>query len=323
MTLALTAERERVRGKPEPRGRADFSFYIDAAGEDEGHGGPAGERVRIVERRRDAPLDRIVAEAAILANSRWGKLLADRGAAGIYRSQQAMGRVRMGTHALPHQGLGVAQYAWSTSPLRRYVDLVNQRQLLAVLAQRTAPFAPQDADLFAVIGAFDARYAAYAEFQQRMERYWCLRWIVQEGFTRLEAVVIREDLLRLAHAPFFFRLAGVPALAPGRRVWVDVLGTDEIELELSARFVGTVEGVPADTAAAEAAEAAADAFDAEALAAVIDAEGGSAAPLEVAGGPDDPTGAPSLLDQARALDDPDAATTVAGDSAAPAPAAGS
>ena len=36
------------------------------------------------------------------------------------------------TYPAPHEGLGVAQYAWSTSPLRRYVDLVNQWQILAV-----------------------------------------------------------------------------------------------------------------------------------------------------------------------------------------------
>ncbi|MFP5405796.1 MAG: ribonuclease catalytic domain-containing protein, partial [Gammaproteobacteria bacterium] len=126
LAQALCTGRERVRGKPEARFRTDFSFYLDPV---EGGGEP---RVRIAARRRDSPLDQIVAEMAILANSRWGRLLADHGAPGIYRSQAPMGRVRMGTHPLPHQQLGVAQYAWCTSPLRRYVDLVNQMQLIAV-----------------------------------------------------------------------------------------------------------------------------------------------------------------------------------------------
>jgi exoribonuclease-2 len=235
LTHALAAAREQVRGRPEPRGRADYTFYVD------------GEQVRIVERRRDAPLDRIVAELMILANSRWGKLLADHGVPGVYRSQAPAGRVRMGTHPLPHQQLGVRQYAWCTSPLRRYVDLVNQRQILAVLSGKPPPHPPQDADLFSVISGFDAKYAAYAEFQQRMERYWCLRWLAQQrtqGAQRTEAVVVRDDLVRLAHAPYYFRLADLPALAPGRRIVIDVLDIDEIELALQARFVQVDDGAP-------------------------------------------------------------------------------
>jgi len=232
LTLALSDGRDRMRGKPEARHRVDFSFYVDR---DES----GAESVRIVQRRRDAPLDRIVAELMILANSAWGGLLAEHGVPGIYRSQQAGGRVRMSTQALPHQGLGVAQYGWATSPLRRYVDLVNQRQLIAIARGEAAPYRTNDTDLFAVIASFDARYAAYAEFQQRMERYWCLRWIAQQPSRRQEAVVVRDELVRLAQAPLYIRMPELPAmqLAPGRRIVVDVLETDEIDLSVSARFV--------------------------------------------------------------------------------------
>jgi exoribonuclease-2 len=229
-TLALSAERERMRGRPEARFRADFSFYLEPA--------EAGEepRVRIVPRRRDSPLDRIVAEMAILANSEWGGLLGEHEVPGIYRSQQA-GRVRVTSHPLPHQGLGVAQYMWASSPLRRYVDLVNQRQLVAVLAGERPPFGQNDADLFSVMNAFDARYTAYADFQQRMERYWCLRWVAQRGLGRFAAVVVREDLVRLVEAPLYFRLPGMPMLAPGRRFAADLLAIDDLDLSVQARFV--------------------------------------------------------------------------------------
>jgi exoribonuclease-2 len=232
LTLALSDRRDTVRGKPEARHRIDFSFYVDReAG--------AAETVRIVQRRRDAPLDRIVAEMMILANATWGRLLADHAVPGIYRAQQPGGRVRMTTHPMPHQGLGVAQYGWATSPLRRYVDLVNQRQLIAVACGQAVPYAANDTDLFAVISAFDTRYAAYAEFQQRMERYWCLRWVGQQPSRRLEAVVVRDELVRLAQAPLYLRIPELPAmqLAAGRRIVVDVLECDELELSVSARFV--------------------------------------------------------------------------------------
>ena len=125
----------------------------------------------------------------ILANSTWGGWLAECGVPGIYRSQASLApgiKVRMGTRPAPHAGMGVAQYAWSTSPLRRYVDLVNQWQLIACArhgrtAALAAPFKPKDAALFSVISGFDAAYAAYNDFQHAIERYWTLRWIQQNG----------------------------------------------------------------------------------------------------------------------------------------------
>jgi exoribonuclease-2 len=243
LTLALSDHRDVVRGKPEARHRIDFSFYVERDAD-------GVRRVRIAQRRRDAPLDRIVAELMILANSTWGRLLADHRVPGIYRAQQPGGRVRMTTHAMPHQGLGVAQYGWATSPLRRYVDLVNQRQLIAVARGEAPPYAPNDTDLFSVISAFDTRYAAYAEFQQRMERYWCLRWVAQQPGARFEAVVVRDELVRLAPAPLYIRIPELPAmgLAAGRRIVVDIVDRDELDLSVSARFVEFAAQAVADDA---------------------------------------------------------------------------
>lgn len=232
LALALSAERDRVRGKPEALNRVDFSFYVDM---DE-----AGlETVRIVPRRRDAPLDRIVAELMIVANATWGAWLAAHQIPAIYRSQAVGGRVRMSSHPLPHQGLGVAQYGWATSPLRRYVDLVNQRQLIALVQGAAPPYAPKDADLFAVISAFEARYGAYSEFQKRMERYWCLRWLAQTQGLRQEARVVREDLVRLVHAPLYLPMPELPALglAPGRQILIELGEPDFLALNVAARFL--------------------------------------------------------------------------------------
>src|SRR5690606_14499194 len=120
----LSAQRDVVRGKPENNNRVEYSFVLEGPHDD------PDTPVQLVPRRRNAPLDRLVAEFMILTNNIWGGLLAQHGVPGIYRSQQT-GRVRMSTHALPHEAIGVPQYAWSTSPLRRYVDLVNQWQILA------------------------------------------------------------------------------------------------------------------------------------------------------------------------------------------------
>ncbi len=243
---ALSARRDEVRGKPESNNRIDFSFYVDGDPDQ-----PEQARVRIEQRKRNAPLDRLVAEYMILANNLWGGLLATCGVPGIYRSQQ-MGRVRMGTAAAPHDSIGVPQYAWFTSPLRRYVDLINQGQLIAavdhgVSARLVAPFKPREADLFAIISAFEAKYSAYSDFQQAMERFWCLRWLKQEGVTRVEAVVLREDGVRLQDIPFFTRVGTLPSLERGQHVMLDIMGADELDLTLDCRFIAVVDSGLPDT----------------------------------------------------------------------------
>ena len=231
------AKRESFGLKAEQNNRVDFNFYVE------------DDVVTISRRKRGAPLDKIVAELMILANSTWGKLLDDHGIPGIYRAQgggsggwAAKMQVRMVTHAAPHQGLGVDQYAWSTSPLRRYVDLVNQWQIIAciqngITAPLVAPFKPKDADLFAIVSGFDAAYAAYADFQNNMERYWCLRWLGQEQKTQVEAVVLKDEVLRLVEIPLIIRLAGMPAMARGAQVRLDILRWDELDLSVEARLL--------------------------------------------------------------------------------------
>jgi exoribonuclease-2 len=241
-------KREAFGLKPEQNNRVDFNFYVE------------DDVVSIVRRKRGAPLDKIVAELMIFANSTWGKLMHDHGVPGIYRSQGAAGgaggwqskmQVRMVTHAAPHQGLGVDQYAWSTSPLRRYTDLVNQWQILAcvqhgVTAPMVAPFKPRDAGLFAIVSSFDAAYAAYADFQSTMERYWCLRWLAQHDARSVDAVVLKDEVLRLTEIPLVIRLPGMPQAARGAQVKLDLIRWDEVDLTVEARLVEIAAGEAAD-----------------------------------------------------------------------------
>ena len=131
----------------------------------------------------------------------------------------------------PHEGLGLDYYAWCTSPLRRYVDLVNQWQLLALIRGEAAPF-QRDEALMATVYDFDATYSSYAEFQTRMERYWTLRWLEQEGIRVATAEVVRDNLLRFERAPLYVRLPGMPSLPPGERVQLTVESIDLLEAEV-------------------------------------------------------------------------------------------
>ena len=225
----LAQKLEAARGKPEAA-RSEYTFRIDWSAAPDG-------RVAIVPRPRGSPLDRLVAELMIHVNSTWGKLLADACAPGLYRTQQA-GKVKMSTKPEPHQGLGVAQYLWASSPLRRYSDLVNQRQLLAVIAGDKPPYAEGDAELFAAAADFEATYALYAEFQNRMEHYWCLRWLLQEGVTQATATVLRENLARLDALPLVPRVADLPPLASGTRVRLAIGRVDLLAATLEVRYAG-------------------------------------------------------------------------------------
>ncbi|HEX7156262.1 MAG TPA: ribonuclease catalytic domain-containing protein [Burkholderiaceae bacterium] len=227
LACALLAAREAARGRPEPKGRVDYTFVLDGEGE--------SARVSLRPRPRGAPLDLIVAELMIFANSRWGAWLEETGRVGIYRSQ-SLGRVRMSTAPAPHDGIGVRHYAWSTSPLRRYVDLVNQRQLLSALRGEAPAYARGDAELFAIVSAFDAAYGSFADFQAAMERYWCLRWLQQEARDRIGATILKGDVVRLDGLPLVVRLPGLPALPRGQRVELDILGQDLLDLSLDARL---------------------------------------------------------------------------------------
>ena len=223
--------------KPKMANQLDYNFYLDDG------------IVTIKARRRSSPVDKIVTEMMIFANSTLALLMHENGVPGLFRSQ-GVGRshwsnrrqVRMQTHAAPHQDLGLDQYSWSTSPLRRYTDLVNQWQIIAcirhgVSAPLSAPFKPKDADLYAIASAFDTVHTAYSDFQHKMERFWCLRWLSQNDVQRAEATVIRDEIVRLDAIPLSVALQSVRTLSRGTKVVLDMIRWDEIDLSVEARLV--------------------------------------------------------------------------------------
>ena len=227
---------EAGRGKPSDTGnRKDYNFIVDWEADSGIAAEPGKGFVTIAERERGSPLDTLVAELMIVANATWGAMLRDAGIPALYRVQTA-GKVRMSTVAAAHEGLGVECYAWSSSPLRRYCDLLNQWQLIALLRQEPPPFPPKSADLLAAMRDFELTYAAYAEFQRGMERYWCLRWLLQDGASEALGHVLREALVRLEAIPLVLRVPSLPELQRGARVCLDIEGIDLLEAELRPRY---------------------------------------------------------------------------------------
>jgi len=229
---------EAGRGKPSDNAtRKDYNFIVDWTRASGIAAEPGSGHVQIDERPRGSPLDVLVAELMILANATWGGMLRDAGIPALYRVQTA-GKVRMSTVAAAHEGLGVDCYAWSSSPLRRYCDLLNQWQLLALLQGEQPPFPPKSAELLAAMRDFELTYAAYAEFQRGMERYWCLRWLLQEAADTVVGRVLRESLVRLDAIPLVQRVPSLPESPRGTAVRLQVERMDLLEAEIGLRFVG-------------------------------------------------------------------------------------
>ncbi len=227
---------EKARGKYDPTRPAqiDYNFYV------------VDGKVSIVPRRRGSPMDKLVAELMIEANSQWGLMLAENKIPGIYRAQNG-GKVYMTSQAEPHQGLGVAQYAWHTSPLRRAVDLINQRQILSILRHERPAYPEGSDELKTHMRNFELAYNAYNEFQSRMERYWCLQYLIQENITEIGATLWRENLVRLDGIPIITKITNLPELPSGKHLVVDIKEIDTLQLEINCKFKSFDETVTEDT----------------------------------------------------------------------------
>ena len=228
---------EAVRGAANQTNRLDYNFKVQDG------------RILIEPRRRGSPIDKVVSELMILTNATWGTWLAEHRIPGIYRNQ-SQGKTRMATQPGPHQGLGVENYAWSSSPLRRYVDLVNQRQVIALLRGETPVYPPRSELLFSTVRDFELAYDAYAEFQRKMERYWCLRWIEQENRDEMTGRVIRDNLVRFDEIPFVARVPGLPDLETGTGLRLRILEKNDLDIELRAEvkeILSTADAIPEDS----------------------------------------------------------------------------
>ena len=226
---ALQKQRDRFEEPTAPK-KYDYGIEFDADG-----------KVQIIQRERGSPIDTLVSEMMILANTTWAKMLHDSNVAGIFRVQPS-GRVRMATQSEPHIGMNVAHYAWFTSPLRRACDFINQLQLKSLILPNTAPrFELKDSELFAAMSAFEATYCAYGDFQIQMEAYWSLVWLEQTKTRELIATVLKEDLVRIEGLPLVARATSIPLeIAPKTRVRLTVSEVDSEKQFVALRYLNVV-----------------------------------------------------------------------------------
>ena len=228
--FAIALQKARGKYEPDRAPQYDYSIELDEEG-----------NVSVVRRERGSPIDTLVSEMMILANSTWAQMLHDNDLPGLFRVQPA-GKVRMSTKSEPHIGMGVQHYGWFTSPLRRTADYINQKQLLSLIDDTAEPlFQQSDAELFAALRDFDTAYAAYADFQRQMEAYWSLVYLQQQGTNELTATILKEDLVRIEGLPLVTRATGIPFDAlPKSQVLLKITELDPEKQFIALNYVKAV-----------------------------------------------------------------------------------
>ena len=228
--FAVALQKARGKYEPDRAPQYDYSIELDEAG-----------KVSVVRRERGSPIDMLVSEMMILANSTWAQMLHDNDLPGLFRVQPT-GKVRMSTKSEPHIGMGVQHYGWFTSPLRRAADYINQKQLLSLIDDSAEPlFQQSDAELFAALRDFDTAYTAYADFQRQMEAYWSLVYLQQQGTSELTATILKEDLVRIEGLPLVTRATGIPFDAlPKTQVLLKITELDPEKQFIALNYVKAV-----------------------------------------------------------------------------------
>ncbi len=169
-------------------------------------------RVSLKMRERESPSQVLVSECMILANHCAAMLFKKTRCPALYRRQppppealrprehsslfqffaqkKKFGRTDISTAAGTHAGLGLAYYTSVTSPLRKYLDLVVQRQLVHLLKGSEPLYSVRD--LKEIAAEIQPVLARAALVEQERKRYWILKLLKKRTGRNLEAVVLEK-----------------------------------------------------------------------------------------------------------------------------------
>lgn len=205
-------------------------------------------KITVTEENQETPSHYLVREFMILANHLAAKYALRHQIPVIYRAQdppsepvktltcyeplefdqmvRKMKKTRLSTYPQPHSGLGLDLYTQISSPIRRYADLVIQRQLAAHLEHQTAPYSQEE--LFAVLDNVERTAMQNRTLEREARRYWLLEFFRRECMNcPLEATIVRIDgSLVLAELDRFYERGVVMTrerLQPGEKIQVRIL----------------------------------------------------------------------------------------------------
>ena len=168
--------------------------------------------IEVACRDRETPSQVLVSEMMILANNLFARFMKERNFPGLfrrqppplekidlgqdynpvtsYRSKKVLARGDLSTEPAPHSTLGLQLYTTATSPLRRYPDLLVQRQLKAVLEGEPPLFAREDLENILAKISYSLERATLLERERT--RYFLLKYLEHRKHEEFEAVVLQR-----------------------------------------------------------------------------------------------------------------------------------
>lgn len=219
---------EEKRGKPSVNSTVlDYDFAF------------ANDKIIITPRIRGNPIDKLVSELMILANCTWGRMLTNAFIPAIYRVKQPNYPVRMTLTPDSHIGLNVDYYTWATSPLRRAADYINQHQIISLVLGTKEHYTSLDPILLTVVENFDSKYAKYIDFQNKMERYWTLKYLIQEQIDEINATYTYKLNVQLDGVPMNIDLQNLHTAKPrGTQIRLKIYNINLANLTFDFKVIG-------------------------------------------------------------------------------------
>jgi len=160
---------------------------------------------------RESPGRMLIAEIMIMANWLMARYLAENQMPAVFRSQPAprerlfkgdggtmyqnwmqrrfLSRFVLGSQPEKHSGLGLNAYVTATSPIRKYFDLLTQRQIRAVLGMEQ-PYTSDEIDK--TIQQLELPMGNVSRIQFGRQRYWLLKYLEQHIGRKEEAIVLTK-----------------------------------------------------------------------------------------------------------------------------------
>jgi exoribonuclease-2 len=101
--------------------------------------------------------------------------------------RRLLNRFVLGNAPEKHSGLGLNAYVTATSPIRKYFDLVNQRQVRSVLGLGE-PYSVEEIDR--IRQEMEVPMSHVARLQMGRQRYWLLKYLEKRIGQKEEAIVL-------------------------------------------------------------------------------------------------------------------------------------
>ncbi len=159
----------------------------------------------------------------------------------VFQQRRKLSPLQIDTSPGPHSGIGLDLYTHVTSPLRRYLDLVIQRQIGSFIAGDKPVYNEKELEDIRLVVEPVVRSLELAK--RNRQRYWVLKFLSQHKGERYRAVILDElkSKYRIVLSDFFLvteiKRRNGEIMGPGQEILVEVKKADPWDDELKLSYV--------------------------------------------------------------------------------------